>query len=287
MNLFDLHCDTPTRAFEGLNTAVSFPSKIKKQVQTCAVFIKDDIQNPYNYYKSVLNRFKSFYPYPINDLTAEKSLILSVEGGAVLEGKSDRVWELLFDKISMLSLVWNGETELAGGVNSEKGITACGKRVISEMNRAGMILDLSHLNDKSFYSAVSLADFTIASHSNSRSVCQNKRNLTDDQLELIRQKKGLVGINFYPLFLGENNPLVNAYEHIAYMLEMGLEDNISIGSDFDGAEMDNTLDNTEKTTSLYDFLKAKGIKTGILNKIFYQNALNFFKFVFDKRDKIV
>lgn len=287
MNLFDLHCDMPTAVFKGLKTAVSFPQKIQKQVQTCAVFVRDDTLAPYDYYKAVLEKFKSNMAYPANDLKAEKSIILSVEGGAVLEGNADRVWELFSDGISELSLVWNGETELAGGVNSEKGLTDCGKKIICEMNKAGMVLDLSHLNDKSFYSAVQMADFAIASHSNFRSICQSKRNLTEEQLKIIGQKGGLVGINFYPLFLGEGDPFLRVYNHIEYMLEKGFEDCISIGSDFDGAEMSDLLDSTEKTLSLYDFLNQKGIKTGVLDKIFYQNALNFFKNVFDKRHKIV
>ena len=283
MNLFDLHSDMPTTLFDGLKSVVSFPRGIQKQVQTCAVFIRDDISNPYDRYKSVLGKFKSQNSYPVNDLTENKSILLSVEGGSLLEENYDRISELYSDKIAMLSLVWNYENKLAGGVTSDKGITDCGKRTILEMNDLGMVLDVSHLNDKGFYSALELADYLVASHSNCRKLCQNKRNLTDEQLMLIGEKGGLIGVNFYPVFLGDGDVLSSVYNHISHMLELGLENNISIGSDFDGALMSEELNCTEKTLNLYLFLEGKGIKKCILDKIFYENALNFFKNAFDKR----
>lgn len=283
MNLFDLHCDTPSALFKGLKPAVSFTDKIQKQVQICAVFVRDDKPYPNNYYKAVLNDLKHKLNYPINDLSAEKLVILAVEGGAVLEGKTERVKELFSDGVSVLSLAWNGETELAGGVNTDKGLTQSGKAVIAEMNRLGMVLDLSHLNDKSFYKAVDLSNLPIATHSNSRSVCNHKRNLTDEQLRLLKEKGGLIGINFYPKFLGTENVFDNIYNHISYMLDLGLINNIAIGSDFDGAEMSTELDCTEKTLLLYEHLEKKRLNMDILDKIFYENAMNFFKNVFDIR----
>lgn len=281
MNLFDLHSDTPTALFNGLKPATSFPPAIQKQVQTFAFFIKDDIKKPYEYYKSILRKLKSNLGYPINDFSRDKSVLLAVEGGALIEDKKDRIEELFLDGIRLLSLVWNGETVLAGGVNSEKGLTSLGREIISEMNKFRMVLDLSHLNDKSFYKAVELGEFTVATHSNSR-VCHNhKRNLKDEQLKLIKEKNGLVGINFYPTFLGEGNTFENIYRHISYMLDLGLIDNISIGSDFDGADMSEQLDLTEKIPLLYEFLEKKGFNLSILDKIFYQNAMNFFKNAFD------
>lgn len=283
MNLFDLHSDTPTALFDGLKSAVSFPPTIQKQVQTFAFFIRDDAKNPYEYYRSVLKQFKSKLDYPINDLSRDKSVILAVEGGALIEGKKDRVEELFLDGIRLLSLAWNGETSLAGGVDSEKELTSFGREIIDEMNKFRMVLDLSHLNDKSFYKAIELGDFTVATHSNSRGIYNHKRNLTDEQLKLIKEKDGLVGINFYPAFLGEGNSFENIYSHISYMLDLGLINNISIGSDFDGAKMSEQLNSTEKIPFLYEFLEKKGLNMSILDKIFYKNALIFFKNVFDIR----
>lgn len=287
MNLFDLHTDTPTALFKGVKPAASFPNTIENQVQTCAIFLKDDTQNPYDYYRSVLSDFKAKTVHPINDLSSAKSVILAVEGGAVLEGKKENLFKLFSDGVVLLSLAWNGETELAGGVDTNKDLTLFGKEVITEMNRLGMVLDLSHLNDKSFYSAAETGEYIVASHSNSRTVFNHKRNLTDKQLLFIKEKSGLVGVNLYPCFLGEGNPLENTYKHISHMLDLGLLDNIAIGSDFDGAKMSSLLDTTEKMPLLYEFLEKKGINIAIIDKIFYYNALNFFKNVFDIRRNMI
>ncbi len=283
MNLFDLHTDTPTALFNGLNPAAAFLKTINKQVQTYAIFVKDDIKNPYEYYSLVLSDLRAKTDYPINDFASDKSVILAVEGGAVLEGKKENLFKLFSDGVRVLSLAWNGETKLAGGVDTDKELTPLGKEIISEMNGLGMVLDLSHLNDKSFYRAIELSDFPIATHSNSRHIFNHKRNLTDEQLLFIKEKNGLVGINFYPLFLGEGNPFESIYKHISHMLSLGLIDNIAIGSDFDGAEMSEKLSSTEKTLLLYEYLEKKGVNIAIIDKIFYQNALNFFKNVFDIR----
>ena len=103
----------------------------------------------------------------------------------------------------------------------------------------------------------------------------------------LKEKNGLVGINFYPIFLGCENPFESIYKHLSYMLNLGLLDNIAIGSDFDGAKMSETLDSTEKIPLLYEYLDKRGINIAILDKIFYRNALNFFQNVFDIRDKML
>ena len=131
MNLFDLHSDAPTVLFEGLKSVVSFAPKIQKQVQTYAIFVRDDAKNPYRYYSSVLSNLKSKINFPINDLFKDKSVLLAVEGGAVLEGKRENLFKLFLDGIMVLSLTWNGETALAGGVNTDKELTRFGKTIIS------------------------------------------------------------------------------------------------------------------------------------------------------------
>lgn len=289
--LFDLHCDTPTvclRQGIGLQddkTAVSLKKaeQIEKWVQTCAVFIPDNLPDPYGHYRAVLAHFKSRATLPFDDLAKPKTLLLSVEGGRLLEGKPDRVEELRRDGILTMSLTWNGENELAGGAGSMAGLKKTGRAVVRRMNECRMACDLSHLNDRSFYDTVQLADYPLATHSNSRAVCCHRRNLTDDQLCVLRDKKGLVGLCFYPLFLGKGNPFRSLFRHICHMLDLGLEDNLAIGSDFDGADMDERLNGTDKIPSLYDYLYKMGIDSSLLDKIFYQNAMRFYQKLFDNR----
>ena len=100
------------------------------------------------------------------------------------------------------------------------------------------------------------------------------RNLTDDKLQLIAEKGGIIGLCFYPEFLG-GDVFFKLYENIYHMLKLGLENNIAIGSDFDGAKMDKKLSDVTKIPELYRNLKEKGISEDILDKIFYKNFQNF------------
>ena len=278
MNFFDLHCDTPFECYkqnEGFyvnSLAVSGKAgeKFENWKQTFAVWIKDDIEYPFNTYKKILNSFKEKLKAAPKNLTP----YFAVEGGAVIESDIDKLYELKRDGIKLLTLTWNGENTIAGGTDSDKGLTDFGKKTIEEMNNLKIGCDLSHLNTKSFYKAIEVADSPFASHSNCYSVCPHKRNLTDDKLKLIAQKGGIIGLTFYPLFLGKNI-YEKIYKNIFHLLDAGLENNIAIGSDFDGAVMDKKLDNISKIPSLYSFLKQKGLDSLLLDKIFFKNADNF------------
>ena len=179
------------------------------------------------------------------------------------------------DGVRYLTLTWNGENAIAGGSGTDKGLTRFGREVIRELNRLKICTDLSHLNDKSFFAAIERAEYPIASHSNSREICPAPRNLTDEQLKLIGEKNGLIGLCFYPKFLG-GNAFEKIYENICRLGNLGLENNIAIGSDFDGADMSDELSDISKVPDLYAYLEKRGISAGTLKKIFYENAQNYF-----------
>ena len=98
------------------------------------------------------------------------------------------------------------------------------------------------------------------------------------QIESIVQRKGLIGLNFYAPFLGDENCDVfeKIYENICYLLNLGADNVIALGSDFDGAELSAKLNCAFKVKNLFAFLKYKGLDERVLNKIFYENAYNFF-----------
>ena len=288
MNYFDLHCDTPyecyfkNQDFFENNLAVSGKkgAEFDNWRQVFAVWIRDDQDEPYTLYKAILKDFKEKLKTKPDNLTP----YFSVEGGAVIEDDIERLYELKKDGICALTLTWNGENRIAGGSKTDKGLTDFGKRVISEMNSINMLCDLSHLNEKSFYSAVELADYPIATHSNCRAVFDCPRNLSDNQLKLIAEKGGIVGLCFYPKFLGVD-VYQKLYENIFHLLELGMENNIALGSDFDGADMSGELCDITKIPLLYDKLLKKDINKPILDKIFYKNAKKYLE-TFDKRRSI-
>ncbi len=276
MNYFDLHCDT---AFELYKRNLPFNNDLLsvtgqnpfgKWVQTFAVWIADNTENPFELYKNILSDIKNKLKSAPENLTP----VFSVEGGAVIEKYIDRVETLKKDGIKMLTLTWNGENEIAGGIKTEKDLTDFGKAVINEINRVNIACDLSHLNEKSFYSAVEVTDYPIATHSNCFEICPHPRNLKQEQIKLIAEKKGIIGLTFYPSFLGKN-VFQRLYENIFSLCDIGLENHIAIGSDFDGGEMDKSLDKISKIPTLYAFLESKNLKKDLLDKIFHQNAYNF------------
>lgn len=276
MRYFDLHCDTAykmyteNQPFYKNRLAVSGEKGeiFDSWYQTFAIWLPEDLENPFEFYENTLSHLKG-------NLCGKVNPIFTVEGGMVLENDSDRLYRLKQDGVKLLTLTWNGENAIAGGSKSEKSLTDFGKSVIDKMNKIGMAVDLSHLNDKSFYDVIERAEKPLASHSNCREVCFVPRNLSDIQIKLICEKGGIIGLNFYPEFLGDN-VFEKIYENIYRLCDMGYENNIAVGSDFDGAEMASELCDITQIPDLYGFLALKGLDISLLDKIFYKNALETF-----------
>ncbi len=280
MNFFDLHCDTPSECYnrntdlndESLAVSYDKGNEFEKWYQCFAVWVKDDMKKPFEYYKSVLCDFKSKLKKSPKNL----SPILTVEGGVVIENDLSRVETLKNDGIQALTLTWNGENTIASGALCDGGLKDFGRQVIESLNDNRIATDLSHLNRESFFDAIEYAEFPIATHSCCDFINAHNRNLTDTQIKLIAQRGGVIGLCLYPVFLGEGDVFENIYKHIYHMLELGCENNIAIGSDFDGAKMDKELSDTSMVTTLYKKLINFGIDINTLEKIFFKNAYNFF-----------
>ena len=180
--------------------------------------------------------------------------------------------------VRVLSLVWNGENELAGGVQSEIGLTDMGKEAVRELERNRIIVDVSHLNTLGFWDLCEVAERPfIATHSNCFEICPHKRNLDDLQIQEIIHRKGLIGINFYPIFInGESDASFQEIRrHIRHILSLGGEDVLAVGSDFDGAAMPSRLDRIEKVPDWHQNL-LKHFEPELVEKITFGNAQRFF-----------
>ncbi len=280
MKFFDLHCDTAYKCYRDNLQFTDDKLAVTPQKAECfdewhqcfAIFIKDGIQNPFEYYKNTLDNFKNALNHKPHNLTP----ILTVEGGLLVENDLSRVETMYNDGIRALTLTWNGENQIAGGADTEAPLKDFGKQVIGALNRFEMATDLSHLNKKSFYGAIELADKPIITHSCLETVNNHRRNIDDEQFKELVQKGGIFGLCFYPVFLGDGDVFEKIYTNIFHILDMGYEDYLSIGSDFDGADMSEKLYDISAVPKLYEFLKSKKINENILNKIFFENAYNFF-----------
>ena len=278
MNFLDLHCDTAFELYkrkfpfdnDKLSVTKNSGNFFQKWVQTFAVWINDGIDNPFELYKNIIKDIKvKLENRPLNLMP-----FFSVEGGWVLENDIHRLETLKNDGIRMLTLTWNNENPIGGGCNSQKGLTDFGKEVIKNLNELKIATDLSHVNTKTFYKALEIADFPLATHSNCYEICPHQRNLTLEQIKLIAEKNGIIGLTFYPLFLG-GDVFEKIYQNIFLLCENNLENNIAIGTDFDGAQMDKKLQKTSDIPSLYHYLEKRGLKKSLLNKIFFENGYKF------------
>ncbi|MBO5321845.1 MAG: membrane dipeptidase [Clostridia bacterium] len=278
MNLLDLHCDTALELYKRnlpfknnvLSVTLNSSDCFHKWVQTFAIWINDNAENPFVLYKNILNHIKNKLRNKPLNLTP----IFAVEGGWVLENDIDRLEIIKKDGIKMLTLTWNGENPIGGGCKSDKGLTDFGREVIKKLNTLKIATDLSHLNTKTFFKALEIADFPLASHSNCFEICQHPRNLSLEQFKLITEKGGIIGLTFYPPFLG-GDVFEKIYQNIFVLCDKNLENHIAIGTDFDGAQMDKKLQKTSDVPYLYHYLEKRGLKKTLLDKIFFENGYKF------------
>ena len=282
MNFIDLHTDMPLKLINRKTPVADFKRlPYEKYVQNAAFWFKDADLEPvkkYEQYLKVTNAYAQKNDINIiGDFTAlDSGIFLSVENGGFLAEHPHFVERLSIDNIKIISLTWNEDNALAGGAKGNGTLTKKGKEIIKALNYYKIALDISHLNEASALRAIELAKYPLATHSNCRAVCKNFRNLSDEVLLKIKAKNGLVGICFYPKFLGGEDIFLSVKKHIEHLICLGMEKSISIGSDFDGGDMDSKLSAPEDVLSLYGYLLKNGVEKPLLDDIFYENAIAFF-----------
>ncbi|MBQ0074898.1 MAG: membrane dipeptidase [Prevotella sp.] len=175
-----------------------------------------------------------------NKAMGKKSIVLSIENGLAIGDDIKNIQHFVDRGIVYITLCHNGDNAIcdsAKGNNTHGGVSAFGETVIKEMNRLGVMVDLSHGGEKSFYDALEISSKPIVcSHSNCRALCDHPRNLTDDQLRALAKKGGVAHTTFYPGFLkatGEAD-ILDAIKHLEHAISIMGIDHVGIGTDFDG-----------------------------------------------------
>lgn len=316
MKLFDLHCDTAGECFNrqkqlffnDLHIDLCKGECLDKWTQVFAIWIPDELRGKaaLDYFIKVHTNFgreieannKKIEIYQGSDgfgfasdkgkcnaiIACEGASPFAFEGGIELAKKYD---------VKVITLTWNAENEIGFGCQSgvEKGLKPLGKSLLRDMAANKIIADVSHLNRKGFYDAIESEAAVIASHSNSTAVLRKTRKdsedkffscrrcLDDEQIKLLSQRGGLIGINFCKSFLGDegDDGFEAAYRHITHMLELGAENSLAIGSDYDGCEINAELCGINKMPHFEAFLHTKGFDKALTDKIFFENANKFFK----------
>jgi len=176
----------------------------------------------------------------MNKHQGKKSIMLGIENGHAIEGSLDNLRHFAQRGIVYMTLCHNGDNDIcdsARGEHAHNGVSAFGREVISEMNRLGIMVDLSHAGEKSFYDALELSRTPIVcSHSSCRALCDHPRNLTDDQMRALAQKGGVMQVTLYHGFLAKDGEatLEDAMRHIDHAINVMGIDHVGLGTDFDG-----------------------------------------------------
>jgi membrane dipeptidase len=204
------------------------------------------------------------------------SAILTLEGTAGFGYNPELLEDLYLIGFRMVSLTWNEQNPLAGSHQTGGGLTDLGREFVSEAQRLGMIIDVSHLSDEAFYHIMDMTTAPIvASHSNSRALCNVSRNVTDDMFHQICQSGGVVGINQYANFVAEKPNLDKVCDHVIHFLEMDPDGkHIALGADLDGCdELVEGFEGVQSYPAMAAKLLERGVSEPAIRNIFWNNAL--------------
>lgn len=290
----DAHCDTLTRIYDKNEELYKNCGQLDLErlinvgctLQMMAVWIEPQYDNIgfkrlnnvigyfYNQYENNKDKIKLITK--ADDFKSDKlKVLLTIEGGSAINGSVLNLERAYMSGVRLMTLTWNGKNELGYGAGVEdKGLTDFGKEVVRKMNKMGMIIDVSHLSDNGFYDIATLSKTPFfATHSNCRSICNNKRNLTDEQIKYIIKTDGFIGLNFYPDFLSHKEATItDVIKHAEHILSLGGEDVLGFGADFDGVDrLPLGISGVENMTGIADAFCKMGYSQNLINKVFFGN----------------
>lgn len=223
----------------------------------------------------------------VTDSSYSHKLMLAIEGGEAVGTDIGGVEKLYNMGVRAIALTWN-TPYMISDTNTTKmpshprgGLTDFGIQVVKEMDRLGMVIDVSHISERGFYDvAENTNNPFIASHSNSKVLCPHSRNLTDEQFNVLMKKGGVTGMNLYSAFLtsdGTRATIDTVVAHIEYFMALGGIDNIGIGTDFDGIDLaPEGINGTEDMYRLFNKLAKLNYTQEQIDKISHKNMERVF-----------
>ncbi len=214
-----------------------------------------------------------------NKSAGRKSIMLGIENGLAIEDSLDNLRHFAQRGIVYMTLCHNGDNDIcdsARGSSTHGGVSDYGRKVIAEMNRLGVMVDLSHAAESSFYDALRLSSQPIVcSHSNCRALCDHPRNLTDDQMRVLAKSGGVMQITLYNGFLVESGQATidDVMRHFRHAIDIMGIDHVGIGTDFDGDGGIPGLADSSELPNLTMRLLADGFSSDDIRKIWGGNFL--------------
>ena len=310
MFICDCHCDTLTELYKKQTSLYSNDQHfdIKRQIelggglQFCAIFVPTHEFRYYGglrYTLCLLDKYRQEIKKMQADgidvmpvltktdaadaLNHKAATLLAIEEGGAIDGSLEALRCLYDLGVRAMTLTWSNRNDIADGINEAAtggGLTVFGRQVVQEMNRLGMLVDVSHIAPAGFWDVIETSSKPIiATHSNAKSLCSHPRNLDDKQIAAINENDGLIGITFAGQFLEEdyNDACIDSvYRHIDYMLNlMGNDEHIGFGSDFDGiSHPPYNIKGVQDYRPLIEYLQSKNYSDETIAKITHRNVLN-------------
>lgn len=308
MKLFDLHCDTALAIYRknaklldnDCHVSLEKAKMFDNYVQNFAFFASPKLDNDTafeNYllaYDKLLSEVKENADVVTVAKTSDelkrgiseyKTVILPAVEDARILGEDINRLDILKEKGTWyLTLLWGGDTVIGGSHNTQNGLTDFGKRVVVGCFERQIVPDISHASEKSADDIITIAydhqKPVIASHSNSYSVYSHSRNLRDKHLSAIKELGGIVGISLCNSHLAnkkdEETDITDVVRHIEYYMANGASDFLCIGADWDGTDLPCGFFDIRDVSEIYDELLKLNYTESSVDKIFFENALNFY-----------
>ena len=221
-------------------------------------------------------------------------MVLHLEGAEAIDADLDGLEQLYSSGLRSLGPVWSRPNIYGHGVpfayprlpDIGPGLTDAGKALVKACNRLGIMLDVSHLNERGFWDIAVISTAPIvATHACAHTICRSTRNLTDRQLDAVRESDGVVGFNFSvcdvrpDAHLDPDIPINAVTEHLSYLVERMGEDHVALGSDFDGAVMPLPIKDASHLPNLIQSLRAHGFDDATVRKIAFDNWMRVFRLI--------
>lgn len=314
MFVLDSHCDTPTQIVRGRdlskdneNAHIDIPKLKRGGVDAAffALYIPARLSEnaayecalrQYEAVKDVVQSNPCSVAFALTEAQAHEnkanglfSVFLGLENGSPIGHSLERLQEFYDKGVRYMTLCHSKDNQICdscAGNNTWGGLSPFGREVVAEMNRLGMLIDVSHVSDDTFYDVLECSTSpVVATHSCCRALADHPRNMTDDMIKALAAKGGVIQINFYPVFLQDDYELesqssvIPSYtriaDHIDHVVELVGIDHVGIGSDFDGIEVaPDGLEDVSKMPVLFDELRRRGYSEDDLAKLASRNFFN-------------
>lgn len=272
--LFDAHCDTLRRCWlerkpvtePGFHAGRAKTGAFEPYVQIYAIFTHTSGYEGYCAMRDIARR------------ELPPGSLLAVEGAEGLNCDADKLPQAYADGVRSINLTWNSDNALAGAaMDTGYGLTVQGRAFLARMEELGILADMSHISEKAFWDVLERAKKpVIASHSNSRTLCDVPRNLTDEQFRAIVKNGGCVGLNYYTGFLALTEDMDAILAHAEHFLALGGEKNLGLGSDFDGCDLPRDLQGLQDVPKLYEAMLRRNWREDLVRDIFHNNFRRLF-----------